>query len=336
MKNYTIENAPVFSEFIKVTETSDPASAQNINSAPKQLLENTLANRKTIEEIKGGEQEIVFEDYTEEGVSIPEAEEAISQLTSGKKDKLFRQYVKASLKGLLALAQRALNIAMGKNQARVFATVSALDAWLAVPENVEQLKIGDNFYITSLDVPDYWWDGAQKQKLETQRVDLTTYDREIAALKQKDSELSGNISSHTHDGRYFTKSEINTKLAGKSDTSHSHAWSAITGKPTTFSPSTHTHDDLYYTKNEINATFMKYKTVTAKEIKFTPEHSLHALLLVDAEGCYTVYTGVYPPRLTTIINSSSVSSISSNYPGGLGKEITITTNQTVKITVVYS
>lgn len=29
-------------------------------------------------------------------------------------------------------------------------------------------------------------------------------------------------SSHTHDDRYYTESEINTKLAGKSDTSHSH------------------------------------------------------------------------------------------------------------------
>ena len=104
MKNYTIENEPVFSESIRVTETSDPAHAENINVAPKQLLENTLANRNVIKEIEKGEQEITFEDYTEEGVSIPEAEEAISQVTSGKKDKLFRQYVKAALKGLLVLA----------------------------------------------------------------------------------------------------------------------------------------------------------------------------------------------------------------------------------------
>ncbi len=228
MKNYTIENEPVFSESIRVTETSDPAHAENINVAPKQLLENTLANRNVIKEIEKGEQEITFEDYTEEGVSIPEAEEAISQVTSGKKDKLFRQYVKAALKGLLVLAQRALAISMGKNQARVFVTVTALDTWLAVPENVAKLNVGDNFYITATDVPDYWWDGKQKQKLETQKVDLSTYDREIAALKQKNSELSGNISSH------------------------SHAWSSITEKPSTFSPSSHNHNDQYYTESEMN------------------------------------------------------------------------------------
>ena len=40
--------------------------------------------------------------------------------------------------------------------------------------------------------------------------------------------------SHTHDDRYFTETEINTKLSSKSDTSH-------------------THDDRYFTESEMNA-----------------------------------------------------------------------------------
>lgn len=40
-------------------------------------------------------------------------------------------------------------------------------------------------------------------------------------------------SSHTHDDRYYTESEINTKLNGKANSSHS-------------------HDDRYYTESEIN------------------------------------------------------------------------------------
>lgn len=40
-------------------------------------------------------------------------------------------------------------------------------------------------------------------------------------------------SSHTHDDRYYTESEINTKLNGKANSSH-------------------THDDRYYTESEIN------------------------------------------------------------------------------------
>lgn len=40
-------------------------------------------------------------------------------------------------------------------------------------------------------------------------------------------------SSHTHDDRYYTESEINTKLNGKANSSH-------------------THDDRYYTESEMN------------------------------------------------------------------------------------
>jgi hypothetical protein len=79
-------------------------------------------------------------------------------------------------------------------------------------------------------------------------------------------------SSHTHDDRYYTESEIDTKLSGKSDTTHNHnstylgitakaesaksadsvAWSNVSGKPSTYTPSSHTHDDRYYTESEIN------------------------------------------------------------------------------------
>ena len=37
-----------------------------------------------------------------------------------------------------------------------------------------------------------------------------------------------------------------------SKTNHSHAWSAITGKPSSFTPASHTHDDRYYTESETN------------------------------------------------------------------------------------
>lgn len=52
MKEYTNKN-PVFSESIRVTEVSDPAHADNVNAAPKQLLQNTLANRDLILNISG-------------------------------------------------------------------------------------------------------------------------------------------------------------------------------------------------------------------------------------------------------------------------------------------
>lgn len=49
----------------------------------------------------------------------------------------------------------------------------------------------------------------------------TEIDTKVNALN---TAISGKAaSSHTHDDRYYTESEINTKLAGKSDTTHSHA-----------------------------------------------------------------------------------------------------------------
>jgi len=77
--------------------------------------------------------------------------------------------------------------AAGKNTNRVFATEAALDVWLAIPANVSLLKPGDTFLIIDVEVPDYWWDGTQKQLLETQKIDLTEY----ARTEDVDIQLAG-------------------------------------------------------------------------------------------------------------------------------------------------
>ena len=97
-----------------------------------------------------------------------------------------------------------------------------------------------------------------------------------------------NPSSHTHDDRYYTESEVtgllksyslNThnhdtvysksnhthtwdSVTGKpnvfSPSSHNHSWSEISGKPSTYTPSSHNHNDLYYTESEISELLSKY------------------------------------------------------------------------------
>lgn len=52
MKEYT-NAAPEFSPSIQVVETTDPAHADNINAATKQLLQNTLSNRAIISSLLG-------------------------------------------------------------------------------------------------------------------------------------------------------------------------------------------------------------------------------------------------------------------------------------------
>lgn len=74
--------------------------------------------------------------------------------------------------------EEAEAIAKGRATGYVFDTIDDLDAWLADPTNTANLVLGDNLYIRATDVPDYWWDGEQKQILETQKVDLDGYVKE--------------------------------------------------------------------------------------------------------------------------------------------------------------
>ena len=66
-------------------------------------------------------------------------------------------------------------IAKGRATGYVFDSVADLDLWLQDENNVSKLVLGDNFYIREVDVPDYWWDGTERQQLETQKVDLSEY-----------------------------------------------------------------------------------------------------------------------------------------------------------------
>lgn len=65
--------------------------------------------------------------------------------------------------------------AKGRAPGYVFDTLADLELALEDVEFTSKLVLGDNLYIRATDVPDYWWDGEQKQQLETQKVDLTGY-----------------------------------------------------------------------------------------------------------------------------------------------------------------
>lgn len=68
-------------------------------------------------------------------------------------------------------------------------------------------------------------------------------------------------SAHTHDDRYYTESEINSKLDGKSNTGH-------------------THDDHYYTESEMN-------TKLAGKSDASHSHDLNTMINTLAEGTST-------------------------------------------------
>ncbi len=49
MKDYTASKEPVFSEKIKIVETTDPVHADHANAAAKQLIENDMALKKSLD-----------------------------------------------------------------------------------------------------------------------------------------------------------------------------------------------------------------------------------------------------------------------------------------------
>jgi len=94
-------------------------------------------------------------------------------------------------------------IARGASRAFVFETLIALNAWLAISSNIAQLRTGDNLFIIELGVPDYWWDGTQKQILETEKVDLSniyTKDDIAILLSGKEPVIAKGTSSQYWNG----------------------------------------------------------------------------------------------------------------------------------------
>ncbi|MCL2697568.1 MAG: hypothetical protein FWE74_05755 [Oscillospiraceae bacterium] len=110
-------------------------------------------------------------------VTREELEEAIVRIESSIESSLTAETT-ARLAGDAALKlsiDEARGIAEGRARAKVFSDTAEMQAWLKVIANAATLNIGDNLYIIARSEPDYWWDGAKPQPLETEKVDLTDY-----------------------------------------------------------------------------------------------------------------------------------------------------------------
>lgn len=116
-----------------------------------------------------------------DGYTISEEDyEAIAAIAAGLASGSVSEELTPMLDDAKRTAQEAEMIAKGRATGYVFDTPAAMEAWLANADNCAKLVLGDNLYIRETDVPDYWWDGASAQKLETQKVDLTEYIRRTA------------------------------------------------------------------------------------------------------------------------------------------------------------
>jgi len=82
---------------------------------------------------------------------------------------------------ILAIAENAKSIALGKANSLCFDTEAELIDWVAGlsvrtdGKTTSDLKIGDNLYVLELGVPDYWWDGNAIQPLGAEKPDFSDF-----------------------------------------------------------------------------------------------------------------------------------------------------------------
>ena len=115
--------------------------------------------------------------------------------------------------------------------------------WSALPYAKADLSKGDVTTALGYTPPtSNTWRGIQNNLTS----DSTTDSLSAAQGKVLKGLVDGKAaSSHTHDDRYYTESEMNTKLSGKSNTGHKHAISDVTNLQSTLdgkAASSHTHN----------------------------------------------------------------------------------------------
>lgn len=143
-------------------------------------------------------------------------------------------------------------------------------------------------YIDTTNNLTYYWDDTSKTY---KALDVQTWDN----LSGKPSTFPP--STHNHDDRYYTETEINTKLAGKANSSHTHKKADITDFPTSMPASdvkawAKADTKPTYTKSEIGLGNVDNTADKDKSVKYAT--SAGAASSVDWSGVKNK-PGTYPP-----------------------------------------
>lgn len=143
-------------------------------------------------------------------------------------------------------------------------------------------------YIDTTNNLAYYWDNTSKTY---KALDVQTWDN----LSGKPSTFPP--STHNHDDRYYTETEINSKLAGKANSSHTHKKTDITDFPTSMPASdvkawAKADTKPTYTKSEVGLGNVDNTADKDKSVKYAT--SAGAASSVDWSGIQNK-PGTYPP-----------------------------------------
>lgn len=121
--------------------------------------------------------------------------------------------------------------------------------------------------------------------------------------------------------KFYTKSETDTLLNGKSGTGHTHSYNNITDKPASFTPTAHTHGNLQNDGAVGTSDNANKNVVTDSNGKITTENKY-------SHPTYTARTGKPTGNLTPGFGeTATISQITSDSTG----HITAATDRTIKI-----
>lgn len=125
-------------------------------------------------------------------------------------------------------------------------------------DKLSDLPVQEGQIVITTDTKKLYVDVSATERIEvTSDADIDTSD----FVTKEDADASYAAIEHNHDDRYYTESEVDSKLADKANATHTHAIGDINNLQETIdgleqdiagkANATHTHDDRYFTETEV-------------------------------------------------------------------------------------
>ena len=262
MANFEIPLTPEFSVQVRKFETTDPAHAKLFNAVTQSLLNNDAFLRNIVELLMQKIQQHMDDNSNSHNVTkgqvglgnvdnTSDMAKPVSTAQQAALDALYEQLTAYTLQKIADLINGAPSTldtlgeiaqAMKENES----LVAALD--VAIGKKANSAEFDSHVKDTTAHITaaerNNWNSKANASHTHNYAAAGHTHDDRYYTESEVDSRLGGKAnSSHTHDDRYYTESEVNSMLSGKANSNHTHNYAA----------SGHTHDDRYYTESEVDS-----------------------------------------------------------------------------------